>query len=172
MGDIVVTSNIYLHTVYIKSTSDTSILLDYTTAGKLHVHFTAGLLSRPIEMVCQGSCLGFDGTLPPCSCSSGDLKKGCQVMHLTRNVGISCDIMPTTSTSDVTEDEDSNDTIITQNENDSRDDLSKSLFSSQDVNVTYQSLTTMYNSLKVQMNQMYLMISHHKLFSLSEYCSS
>ena len=58
---------------------------------------------------------------------------GCQVVPLTRNVGIQCDIMPATSTPDVTEDEDSNDTIITQNESDSRNDLSKSLFSSQDV---------------------------------------
>ena len=55
------------------------------------------------------------------------------MVPLTRNVGIQCDIMPATSTPDVTEDEDSNDTIITQNESDSRDDLSKSLFSSQDV---------------------------------------
>ena len=56
----------------------------------------------------------------------------CQVVPLTRNVGIQCDIMPATSTPNVTKDEDSNDTIITQNENDSRDDLSRSFFSSQD----------------------------------------
>lgn len=49
-------------------------------AGKLQICFTAGLLQKSIRMVCDRSFVGYDDTLPPCSCYEGTFSAPIMIM--------------------------------------------------------------------------------------------